>query len=68
MVRPDMSEHTELDPSLRHRHDIGEVDHGAHTTERVTKNLQGILGALILMTIGLIVYAMVLAVTKSPAP
>lgn len=49
------------DPTKKHRHDIGAVDHGAEQTEGVTKTLQVILGLCIAATAGLTVYAVVLA-------
>lgn len=49
------------DPSKKHRHDIGAPDHGAEHTERTTKNIQIVLGACILATIGILIYAVLLA-------
>jgi hypothetical protein len=49
------------DPTKRHRHDVGAVDHGARTTEPITRGIQGVLGLAILGTLGLTVYAIVLA-------
>jgi len=49
------------DPDKKHRHDVGDVDHGPLRTERTTKSLQGILGLCIFASAGLAVYAIALA-------
>lgn len=50
-----------MDPRKKHRHDVGEVDHEPETTEATTRGIQVILGAAILMTACLMVYAIVMA-------
>ncbi len=51
-----MTDH-DRDPDKRHRHDVGLVDHGPHSTETVTRAIQIVLGAAILATLILAVYA-----------
>ena len=54
-----VSEHAEgLDPNKKHRHDIGAVDHGPHSTERTTKSIQVVIGTSIALTIAFTIYAM----------
>jgi len=48
----------ELDPNKKHRHDVGDVDHGPTATERTTKSLQVVMGVSILLSIALLIYAM----------
>ena len=48
------------DPDKKHRHDIGAVDHGAHSTERVTRAIQVVLGTTVLASCGLVIYAITL--------
>ena len=50
------------DPRKRHRHDVGDVDHGPVTTELTTRAIQLVLGAAILASVGLAGYAVVLMV------
>jgi len=45
--------------SLKHRHDIGHPEHGARSTELVTRGIQLALGAAILGTLALILYLVV---------
>lgn len=40
----------EKDPSKKHRHDIGDVDHGPVMGEKTTEGIQAILTALIVAT------------------
>jgi hypothetical protein len=51
------------DPTKRHRHDVGAVDHGPKSTVDITRGIQGVLGLAILATAGLVVYAVVLVAT-----
>lgn len=44
------------DPNKKHRHDIGDVEHGAHSTELVTKAIQIVLGVAVLGSAGLVIY------------
>jgi len=53
---------TGKDPTKRHRHDVGAVDHGPESTEGITRGIQGVLGLAILATVGLVVYALVVAI------
>ena len=50
------------DTTKRHRHDVGKVDHGPHSTEMVTRAIQFVLGAAIAGSAGLVVYAVVLMI------
>ena len=45
------------DPTKKHRHDIGDVDHGPATTEPTTRAFQGMLGIFIVSSVALTVYA-----------
>lgn len=49
------------DPSKRHRHDIGAVDHGPQMTEQVTHGIQIVLGLCLAATAGLVLYALAAA-------
>jgi hypothetical protein len=49
------------DPTKKQRHDVGEVDHEPETAEAVTRGIQVVLGACILFTAVLMVYAVVVA-------
>jgi hypothetical protein len=49
------------DPTKRHRHDVGLVDHGPKTTEAITRGVQGVLGLAIAATLALVGYAVYLA-------
>lgn len=52
----------EKQPDKKHRHDIGEVDHGPHSTELVTKAIQIVLGAAVVGSAALVIYTVVLMV------
>ncbi len=45
-------------PKNKHRHDGGDVDHGAIGTAKVTSAIQVLLGATVLASVGLTVYAL----------
>lgn len=45
------------DPTKKHRHDIGDVDHGPATTEPTTRAIQGLLGIFIVASMALTIYA-----------
>lgn len=45
------------DQELKHRHDIGHPDHNARAAEPFTRALQGVLGAAIVGTIALLLWA-----------
>lgn len=49
------------DPAKRHRHDVGAVDHGPKATEAITRGIQGVLGLVIIATLGLFGYVVYLA-------
>ena len=51
-----MGDSTKLDPTKRHRHDVGDVAHGATSQEEITKGIQGLLGLWVVLTIGLLVF------------
>ena len=57
-----MTEPAGRDPKKKHRHDVGLPDHGAVSTEGVTRAIQGILLLLIAGSAALAVYAIALAV------
>ena len=57
---PPVSE-TAGDPTKKHRHDIGRPDHGAVSTEGVTRAIQGVLLLLIAGSCVLAAIAVVLA-------
>jgi hypothetical protein len=58
---PAVSDTAGRDPGKKHRHDIGLPDHGAVTTEGVTRAIQGVLLLLIAGSAALVVYAIALA-------
>ena len=58
-----MAETVPHDPRKKHRHDIGLPDHGAVTTESVTRSIQGLLILLLAASAALTVYALVVATT-----
>jgi hypothetical protein len=43
----------------KHRHDLGQEDHGAKLAEGTTRAIQILLGLWIALTLGLVVYALV---------
>jgi len=43
----------------KHRHDLGEEDHGPKLAAGTTRTIQGLLGLWIALTIGFVVYALV---------
>jgi hypothetical protein len=49
------------DPNKKHRHDVGQVDHEPENAEAITRGIQVVLGAIILFTAGIMVYAVVVA-------
>ena len=46
------------DPDKRHRHDVGEVAHGATNQEAITTAIQYTLALCVIGTAALIIYAM----------
>lgn len=59
--RADVSETAGRDPTKKHRHDIGLPDHGAVSSEGVTRAIQGVLLLLIAASALLAAVAVVLA-------
>ena len=49
------------DPDKKHRHDVGNPDHGAVATEGITRAIQGLLILLIAASAALAVVALFLA-------
>ena len=49
------------DPNKKHRHDVGQVDHGAQATEPITRAIQFVLGGAIVASGALLLYALVVA-------
>lgn len=56
-----VSETTGHDPKKKHRHDVGQPDHGAVSTEGVTRAIQGVMFLLIAGSAALAVVALALA-------
>jgi hypothetical protein len=55
----------------KHRHDLGQEDHGPKLASGTTRAIQGLLGLWIALTLGLVVYVLVdatRATTASSAP
>lgn len=50
----------------KHRHDLGQEDHGSKLAAGTTRAIQGLLGLWIALTLGLVVYALVDAARPSP--
>lgn len=49
------------DPEKKHRHDIGEPDHGPISDEATTRNIQVVLGLWIAGSAALTIYAVIQA-------
>lgn len=49
---------TKKDPTKKHRHDIGAVDHGPISTEATTRSIQGVLGVCIVLSVALLIYTL----------
>ena len=47
------------EPRKKHRHDLGQEDHGPVVAEGTTKAIQFILGSLIILTFVLVTWALV---------
>lgn len=54
------------EPRKKHRHDLGQEDHGSKLAAGTTRTIQMLLGLWIALTLGLVVYALVDA--SRPAP
>ncbi|MGE5183247.1 MAG: hypothetical protein ACM31C_14355 [Acidobacteriota bacterium] len=50
---------TEDTARKKHRHDLGQEDHGPKLAVGTTKAIQTLLGLWIVLTVGLVVYALV---------
>ncbi|HEX4449298.1 MAG TPA: hypothetical protein VH143_00455 [Kofleriaceae bacterium] len=63
-----MDETTEHPGTARkkHRHDLGQEDHGPKLAAGTTKAIQALLGLWIALTFGLVVYALVDAARSTP--
>jgi hypothetical protein len=46
-------------PRKKHRHDLGQEDHGPKVAAGTTRGIQILLGLWIALTVGLVVYALV---------
>ena len=56
-------------PPKKHRHDLGQEDHGPKLAAGTTRAIQALLGLWIALTLGLVVYALVDGTrAKSVAP
>jgi hypothetical protein len=56
-------------PRHKHRHDLGQEDHGPKLAARTTHAIQALLGLWIALTFALVVYALVDAVSNhAPQP
>ncbi len=56
-------------PRKKHRHDLGQEDHGPKLAAKTTRGIQTLLGLWIALTLALVVYALVDASRpRSPAP
>jgi hypothetical protein len=51
----------------KHRHDLGQEDHGSKLAAGTTRTIQALLGLWIALTLGLVVYALVDATNSTPA-
>lgn len=49
---------TNKDPTKRHRHDIGLVDHGPLSTAPTTRSIQALLGIWVVLSAALLIYAL----------
>ena len=62
-----MSDETEPPAERKkHRHDLGQEDHGSKLAAGTTRAIQGLLGLWIALTLGLVVYALVDAARPTP--
>ena len=53
-------------PRRKHRHDLGQEDHGPVVTVATTRAIQALLGLWIALTLALVVYALVDASRPKP--
>ena len=54
-------------PKKKHRHDLGQEDHGPKYAARTTRGIQALLGLWLALTAILVVYALVDATRARPA-
>ena len=52
------NDNTKGDPTKKHRHDIGAVDHGPGSTEATTRAIQVLLAICIVLSVALTMYAL----------
>lgn len=68
MTATDDGEHPGA-PRRKHRHDLGQEDHGPKLAAGTTRAIQALLGLWIALTLGLVVYALVdSARPRDPTP
>ena len=53
-------------PRKKHRHDLGQEDHGPKLAAKTTRGIQTLLGLWIVLTLALVVYALVDASRPRP--
>ena len=63
-----MSADKGLDPTKKHRHDIGAVDHGPVTTLPTTHTIQLLMGSGIILTVAYSIYGMLVGWLEIAAP
>jgi hypothetical protein len=63
-----MSDVDDQAPRKKHRHDLGQEDHGSKLAARTTRGIQTLLGLWIALTLVLVVYALVDASRPQPVP
>jgi hypothetical protein len=56
------------EPRKKHRHDLGQEDHGPKLAAGTTRAIQSLLGLWIALTLGLVVYVLVDATRATPTP
>ncbi len=56
------------DERKKHRHDLGQEDHGPKLAAKTTRTIQALLGLWIALTLGLVIYALVDASRSESEP
>jgi hypothetical protein len=56
------------DPTKRHRHDFGLVDHGPASTASTTRSIQALLGICVILSAALLIYALAHMGVSTAAP
>jgi hypothetical protein len=64
-MEAESSEHTGTERK-KHRHDLGQEDHGSKLAAGTTRAIQGLLGLWIALTFVLVIYALVDATRSTP--